>query len=1201
MYVLLLSLLFYEHIWASSPSLSHTFSLTHTHTHTHTQVRHTGVAGERLREAGKINTSLLTLSRIIKSLASGNQAHLGFRDSKLTRLLQESLTGKTRTALIACATPSAHYIEETKSTLLFAQRAKTVKTCAEVNEILDDAAMLKRLRRDLKKAQQELESLKDGKQNEDTIEEMRVREKRSIEERERLEAQLSKLEKEKEAAMRTVTNLKRNLLCSTKCSTPSVVSSNIISTTTTTNNTNNTAMSTNSNQKDAKRSRKQFRETWCPGTHVNDSTFRAVQEFRRELDNTIVSKFQDDGDDDDDMDVENLDIMQLENVPESDIVAFCQSEQEVLGEMSRNVEQLSRKNQEMAKILCEQKEETSREKQEMCVQIQDMSKQIQDMFRQSNQDLAERDAKICSLSKQLQELSSKNIDIVNLSKQLQELRQLNSIKDSEILRFQEDVRSHAEMTQEFQAKCEDMRLKNKKLCTTLDTNTKEREELLCQTETLRYQLDESRKFMLKIEKEKSEFQSKFEEEKLAFQIKFEKMEKEKLKFQIKFEEMKKEKLELQSTFEEEKLKLESTIGADSEITRAISAELESKDQEIDSLKTQIAAISGESSKLSAENLEMTRRIEVMNVQLEDLETCAKMKDTMSELREKLEMSENQNDAMEATIMARDEKIREMGLEIQEIAQSKIEMEQKILLQESNMKETTTSDELREKLNISENQVDALEATIMARDEKIREMDLRFQEMGEVSEEKTQELERTVQEREEKIREMSEELVRVTEELASLEETRQSVDERDEKIREMSEELVRVTEELASMEETRHGIKTRDEQIQEMSTEMERVTEELASMEEEKTQLKDTIKELNGSLKDSQKRIAKLESVKLTESQVARMIEMKKEWKALKKEKKQGLWNKSKDTSSAQQQHKAEVEALEDRVSGLTAQKRKLKETLAKRDSALKQAREMMKEIHSELADAKTVRAELEELKQKLSESNAELEKSQRDVRSLVEIQAQANESASEVRKHKALVQRLREDNIRIQADIETLRKEQNEMETSLKKKDTEIQRIRKHVQVLEKENLDLMLKSENLDVAVHSKTVAADSTTTTNSKQEYSFNDNDTFDDEGLLLGDNSLMEDVRAAVASECEKENAGRIRSTKKRRRKRGLTPAKSNVIINDDAVSVKKKQKLSSNDDILAATEEPKRRQRNEEVRPAILSQPAADGDNPECAQQ
>ena len=85
--------------------------------------------------------------------------------------------------------------------------------------------------------------------------------------------------------------------------------------------------------------------------------------------------------------------------------------------------------------------------------------------------------------------------------------------------------------------------------------------------------------------------------------------------------------------------------------------------------------------------------------------------------------------------------------------------------------------------------------------------------------------------------------------------------------------------------------------------MERLTDELANMEEEKTQselrnceLKSTIEKLNMTLKDSQKRIAKLESVKLTESQVARMIEMKKEWKALKKEKKQGLWKKKQKES-----------------------------------------------------------------------------------------------------------------------------------------------------------------------------------------------------------------------------------------------------------------------------------------------------------------
>ena len=158
--------------------------------------------------------------------------------------------------------------------------------------------------------------------------------------------------------------------------------------------------------------------------------------------------------------------------------------------------------------------------------------------------------------------------------------------------------------------------------------------------------------------------------------------------------------------------------------------------------------------------------------------------------------------------------------------------------------------------------------------------------------------------------------------------------------------------------------------------------------------------------------------------------------------------------------------------------------------------------------------------------------------------------------------------------------------------------------VLEKENLDLMLKSENLDVGAPkpSSSSTAGRTTSTSSKQEdYSFNDDNTFDDEGLLLGDNSLMEDVRAAVASEAEKENSGRS-TRKKRRRKRGLTPAKSNVMIDNSNVSVKK-QKLSNDveetNNILAPTE-PKRR--TDQVRPAILSQPSVDdGDNPECTQQ
>ncbi|ETP21593.1 hypothetical protein F441_04911 [Phytophthora nicotianae CJ01A1] len=119
-------------------------------------LRYTGAEGIRQREAGNINKSLLTLSRVINSLASsgGGGQNAPFRDSKLTRLLQNSLGGNTRTLIICCVTPSDRFIEETKSTLQFAARAKDIQTSATVNEVLDDQTQLRRLKRevhDLKK------------------------------------------------------------------------------------------------------------------------------------------------------------------------------------------------------------------------------------------------------------------------------------------------------------------------------------------------------------------------------------------------------------------------------------------------------------------------------------------------------------------------------------------------------------------------------------------------------------------------------------------------------------------------------------------------------------------------------------------------------------------------------------------------------------------------------------------------------------------------------------------------------------------------------------------------------------------------------------------------------------------------------------------------------------------------------------------
>lgn len=112
-------------------------------------VRHTGATGLRQKEGGKINQSLLTLSRVIQTLSQGGTTHVNYRDSKLTRILQPSLSGNAGMAIICCATPAEGFLEETRSTLQFASRAKQIKTRAMVNEVLDDKAQLRRMSQEL--------------------------------------------------------------------------------------------------------------------------------------------------------------------------------------------------------------------------------------------------------------------------------------------------------------------------------------------------------------------------------------------------------------------------------------------------------------------------------------------------------------------------------------------------------------------------------------------------------------------------------------------------------------------------------------------------------------------------------------------------------------------------------------------------------------------------------------------------------------------------------------------------------------------------------------------------------------------------------------------------------------------------------------------------------------------------------------------
>jgi kinesin family member 3B len=101
----------------------------------------TGAAGTRLKEATKINLSLSALGNVISSLVDDKNTHIPYRDSKLTRLLQDSLGGNSKTVMIATIGPASYNLDESLTTLRFADRAKRIKNKPKINEDPKDAML----------------------------------------------------------------------------------------------------------------------------------------------------------------------------------------------------------------------------------------------------------------------------------------------------------------------------------------------------------------------------------------------------------------------------------------------------------------------------------------------------------------------------------------------------------------------------------------------------------------------------------------------------------------------------------------------------------------------------------------------------------------------------------------------------------------------------------------------------------------------------------------------------------------------------------------------------------------------------------------------------------------------------------------------------------------------------------------------------
>jgi hypothetical protein len=133
-----------------------------------TQLKRTAAAGERIKEGISINSGLLALGNVISALGDPSRAkshtatHVPYRDSKLTRLLQDSLGGNAHTLMIACVSPAEWNANETLNTLKYANRARNIKNRAVLNEREDGWDDVEWLQGTVTRLRKELKVIKDG-------------------------------------------------------------------------------------------------------------------------------------------------------------------------------------------------------------------------------------------------------------------------------------------------------------------------------------------------------------------------------------------------------------------------------------------------------------------------------------------------------------------------------------------------------------------------------------------------------------------------------------------------------------------------------------------------------------------------------------------------------------------------------------------------------------------------------------------------------------------------------------------------------------------------------------------------------------------------------------------------------------------------------------------------------------------------------
>ncbi|XP_019237039.1 PREDICTED: kinesin-like protein KIN-7D, mitochondrial isoform X3 [Nicotiana attenuata] len=180
----------------------------------------TETTGLRRKEGSYINKSLLTLGTVIGKLSEGKASHVPYRDSKLTRLLQSSLSGHGHVSLICTVTPASSNMEETHNTLKFASRAKRVEIYASRNKIIDEKSLIKKYQKEISCLKQELDQLRRGMLVGVNHEELMTLKQQLEEGQVKMQSRLEEEEDAKAALLSRIQKLTKLILVSSKNSIP---------------------------------------------------------------------------------------------------------------------------------------------------------------------------------------------------------------------------------------------------------------------------------------------------------------------------------------------------------------------------------------------------------------------------------------------------------------------------------------------------------------------------------------------------------------------------------------------------------------------------------------------------------------------------------------------------------------------------------------------------------------------------------------------------------------------------------------------------------------------------------------------------------------------------------------------------------------------------------------------------------------------